>query len=201
MYPLHYNKNNLQLTFEDITTVKNHYDNEDGFNLGKHFYVLIKDSDSLLTPNFREVEFLTKCYDKTPHWLDMNLIIALQELRNKYKSPILVTSSFRNQECNNNTPGAATYSQHLFRNAVDFKFLSRSASLKYAKDIKNKKSMFQQLITCHEISGFGSYKNNSYFHIDTRDGADMYIYNNNRYNIWGFQDNASLASGSEYCSE
>lgn len=166
-----FNFDKLQL--DDICGARIIYKNKDNFiyNGIEYIHISNKDKNKSVSLNFKEHEFISKCgvYDGE-HFIAKNLINALQYIREVYKTPIQITSSYRDIKCNHNAGGAEN-SQHLFMNALDWKFIGKNANItqkKYFNDIVGKKSTLEILLGL-KIKGFGAYAYNSMLnHIDVR---------------------------------
>jgi len=83
--------------------------------------IIHRNSNEQLTPNFRELEFFTKCPDfkGQNHILDARLITAVQAVRNFMNVPVYITSTFRTKQCNAEC-GGSPGSWHLNGMALDF---------------------------------------------------------------------------------
>lgn len=171
----------LILSLDDIFGIRSRYDNRRSFSWGKHRYIWITPSEKSITRNFKEKEFFSECQIHEGHWIDSLLVVGLQEIREVYGSPIIITSSYRDFHCNR-ANGGASKSQHLYGNALDFKFSSWYSLQQYQTDILNNGCIFGAL-TSIGITGYGLY--DGFCHIDSRDNAWQYEYFGNEYNLWG----------------
>jgi len=126
--------------------------------------IIHRNSNEQLTPNFRELEFFTKCPDfkGQNHILDARLITAVQAVRNFMNVPVYITSTFRTKQCNAEC-GGSPGSWHLNGMALDFTTASCNSLI--IDDIKNCGKLFVLLHSCG-IKGFGLYP--GHIHIDTR---------------------------------
>lgn len=82
-------------------------------------YSKAKDGNSKLTQNFRVKEFA--CTDGSdPIFIDSELVVILQKVRNHFGKPVTITSAYRTPT-RNKSVGGTTYSQHLYGMAADIK--------------------------------------------------------------------------------
>jgi len=72
-------------------------------------------------PNFKPSEFKCNC-GCSPEVINMDcqLLFILQAVRNKYKTPVHITSGYRCQKYNDSLEGAVKESYHVKRKAADF---------------------------------------------------------------------------------
>jgi uncharacterized protein YcbK (DUF882 family) len=75
--------------------------------------------DIRLSEHFTQSEFTCKCGCGETK-VNMQLIIKLEELRERLKVPIIITSGYRCEK-HNREVGGVKHSQHLYGNAVDIK--------------------------------------------------------------------------------
>lgn len=179
------------LWIDDILGVRTVYQNAKGFTWGKqHFVFVKKENNQNASPNFKYDEYFTKCKDYTigGHFIDSNLFDALQLIRYEISAPIKILSSYRTHGCNVQAGGAAK-SQHLYCNAIDFKFLNRSGYEDYTRDITGKGCLFRSLIFMG-VSGFGGYATS--FHIDTRHYGSERFGDRFQYTTWGIFNHNNL---------
>lgn len=159
-----------------------------GFKLlfGLNDFTYIAGNDySNLTKNFTVNEFYTKCEVKASHFLHNDVIIAIQQIRDYYNTPIVVTSTYRHKECNT-IAGGSSKSQHLAGRALDFKFVDHAVHVDFLQDVLNKKSIYN-ILKNNRITAIGLY--DSHIHIDARPSDDSLI-------IW---DKTGAMSDSEGC--
>lgn len=191
-YTLMDNRNRYtELQIDDIVGIKLTYKDKSDFVYQNVTYTYIHTgSTAYQTINFKEREFLSKCAlpNGDGHYLSLQVLNAIQYIRAYYGCPIKILSSFRDIYCNR-AAGGATFSQHLFRNALDWKFVGPgavAAQRKYEFDINYKKLPLSTLLLLG-IEGFGSYPYGiGTNHIDSRkvDKFNRY-YNNKGYIVWG----------------
>ena len=82
-------------------------------------YSLSKEGYKQLTPNFRVREF--RCKDGSdPIFVDEELVALLQQIRQHFGKPMIITSGYRTP-AHNKACGGTAYSQHLYGRAADFK--------------------------------------------------------------------------------
>ena len=131
------------------------------------YIVINKDSDFQLKPNFKEFEFYSKCIDSpSSHNLDFQLPNAVQYLREKYNTPIRITSTFRTYSCNV-LAGGSSESYHLVGKAIDFQFTKNNKAIlkQIYSDFSSRGQVYEKLRELG-INGFGFY--NTFIHLDTR---------------------------------
>jgi uncharacterized protein YcbK (DUF882 family) len=114
-----------------------------------------KGKDTKITKNFSSSEFDCNCkYDDCRTTIiDVEHVEKLQELRDKWRKPIKITSAYRCAKHNADV-GGATKSRHVKGDATDIQ----------VKDL----TPDQVADDCEEFSGLGRY--NSFTHIDSRPG-------------------------------
>ena len=131
------------------------------------FIEINKGSDYQLKPNFKEFEFYSKCMDSPDkHYLDYNLPNAVLYLRDKYNTPIKITSTYRTTNCNI-LAGGSSKSYHLEGKAIDFQFTQNNKEIlkQIYSDFASRGEVYQNLKQLG-INGFGFY--NTFIHLDTR---------------------------------
>jgi len=116
-----------------------------------------------ITKNFRLEEFA--CTDGTPVPEELisnvkELAIDLQIIRDYFKKPIIINSSYRHESHNSNIGGSKT-SMHLLAKAVDFKIEGVSNNVIQEKVL--------ELMNNHTIKNGGLGRYNTFTHYDTRD--------------------------------
>ena len=162
-----------ELQIDDIAGARVNIGNFDNFIYEGITYTFIPNNKKNynVTDNFTKNELLSKCtYPKYEigHFLAKNTIDALQFIRTYYGVPIKINSSYRDINCNK-ISGGAKFSQHQFRNAIDWRFIGKKAQsteLKFINDIVNQKGPFRELLN-YKIRGFGTYPSGAN-HIDCR---------------------------------
>lgn len=91
--------------------------------------------DFRILPNFHLSELLTKDQSgKRFTRLDLNVLIVLQKIRDEFKSPVGVSSSYRSKKYNQSQNGA-TSSQHILGKALDIYPINRNI-LSFKETIK-----------------------------------------------------------------
>jgi len=126
---------------------------------------ICKNSNKQLALNFMESEFYSGSFNAPDcHYLDTNLIKAVQIIRNYYGVPVAINSTFRTVE-HNLSIGGASHSQHLTGHALDFTFSDKTYLDLYYNEIVNKGELYYRLKAIG-INGLGMY--DTFMHIDTR---------------------------------
>jgi hypothetical protein len=181
-----YSLKKKSLARDDAIGIRSQYGNLTSFELNGHNYIWINSDDpTRITPNFLRNEFFSKCQSGniTGHYLDSALVVCAQFLRDYYKQPIRIISTYRNPECNHHA-GGASRSQHLFHSAIDFKFVGNgwySVHKRYHSDIISRKPVMNALVS-RGIKGFGGYPSSN--HIDTRRSGTLF-FGSSRISTWG----------------
>lgn len=95
------------------------------------------DKNENLSKNFKVNEFLSP--DSNDLILDEMLITIAQNIRDKYKKPITITSGYRTQTYNDSLKGSIKNSEHVKGKAIDFivSGTNKTTVLNYAKTIPN----------------------------------------------------------------
>ena len=123
-------------------------------------YSLKKDGNKKLSTNFRVREFA--CKDGSdPVFIDSELVVVLQKVRNHFGKPVTITSAYRTPP-HNSKEGGATYSQHLYGKAADIK-VQGVAPVKVAEYAKT---------ILKNYGGIGIYS--TFTHIDTRENCSRW---------------------------
>ena len=82
-------------------------------------YSLAKDGGRRLSANFTVREFA--CLDGSdPVFVDSELVRVLQNIRDHFGEPVVITSAYRTA-AHNKAVGGAAYSQHLYGKAADIR--------------------------------------------------------------------------------
>lgn len=117
-------------------------------------YSKAKDGNKKVSKNFKVREFA--CTDGSdPIFIDYNLVVVLQKIRNHFGKAVTITSAYRTPSKNKSVGGTA-YSQHLYGRAADIKVsgVSPSKVAAYAETLLPKSG------------GIGTYS--TFTHIDVR---------------------------------
>lgn len=116
-------------------------------------YSLKKDGNKKLSTNFKVKEFA--CKDGSdPIFIDTELVMVLQKIRDHFGKPITITSAYRTPP-HNSREGGTTYSQHLYGKAADIKISGVTP-----------KKVADYAETLLDNGGIGIY--NTFTHIDVR---------------------------------
>ena len=175
------------LEIDDIFATKRRYGGDRVvFYQGTEYYY-IDESPTLISKNFKSNELYSNC-EVSEHLLSKRLVDALQYIRDVYDTPIVVTSTYRTEECNAEITGSSKTSQHIEFNAIDFKFVTRDAQTLFLTELQEKGCIFTQLLNMG-VRGFGGY--NSHFHIDTRESGGK-SFAGMSYASWGLLDPYNL---------
>lgn len=125
---------------------------------------ICKDSHTQVTANFSSQELYSQSYNAPDcHYLNDNVINALQYLRLRYNCPVKVTSTFRTSAANS-AAGGAKSSKHLTGNAIDFAFTKKSILRQAQKDMQGDE--LKNILAQFGVNGLGLYDN--FIHIDYR---------------------------------
>ena len=82
-------------------------------------YSLAKEGEKRLSKNFRVREFA--CRDRSdPVFVDSVLVEILQDIRDHFGAPVVITSGYRTA-AHNKAVGGAPYSQHCYGRAADIR--------------------------------------------------------------------------------
>lgn len=136
--------------------------------------VVYDDNTVYPVPNFSLAELYSRSPDAPQqHWIDDDVVNALQAIRDWCGVPIVVTSTYRTPE-HNGAVGGSMNSMHLEGRAIDFAFMEDNEEwiAELQRHIKYD-GVMKEVLLSHGIRGFGYYDN--FVHIDTRlvDGSDM----------------------------
>ncbi|HLS52421.1 MAG TPA: matrixin family metalloprotease [Tissierellaceae bacterium] len=173
------------LSLDDNFGARILYNNKKKFYFNQRAYIPIENNEDKISNNFLMKEFFSRCtsFDDDFHFLDENLVYAIQEIRNYYGQPIQIISSYRSYECNIEAGGALA-SKHKEAQALDFRFIgpkARETYHRFMEDITSQNCIFQLLLNIG-IGGFGAY--NTAFHIDTRN-TGLHSFFDRSYGLWG----------------
>ena len=117
-----------------------------------------------LSENFSRHEFECRCCGRLV--LDMDLVDALQELRDAAGGPIRVNSGYRCPEHNRKVGGSPT-SQHLVGKAADIVIEGYSVIQMFAMAIQIKRF--------HD-GGIGRYHAQNFIHVDVRGWRSRWVF-------------------------
>lgn len=95
------------------------------------------DKNENLSKNFKVYEFLSP--DSKELILSELLVSIIQNIRDKYKKAVVITSGYRTQAFNDSLKGGIKNSEHIKGKALDFQVsgINKNDVLKYAKTIPN----------------------------------------------------------------
>ena len=95
------------------------------------------DKNENLSKNFKVYEFLSP--DSKELILSELLVSIIQNIRDKYKKSVIITSGYRTQTFNDSLKGSIKNSEHVKGKALDFQVsgINKNDVLKYAKTIPN----------------------------------------------------------------
>lgn len=95
------------------------------------------DKNENLSKNFKVYEFLSP--DSKELILSELLVSIIQNIRDKYKKAVVITSGYRTQAFNDSLKGSIKNSEHIKGKALDFQVsgINKNDVLKYAKTIPN----------------------------------------------------------------
>ena len=132
-------------------------------------------SNRQITDNFTEAELYSKSADaSTSHYLDDDVIFALQIIRTNYNLPIRVTSTYRTPTANT-LVGGVKNSRHLISKAIDFQFIgNNNDNIQRLQADWNARGELYNSLRAIGINAIGFYTN--FVHIDTRENEkDVFI--------------------------
>ena len=138
----------------------------------REFFPVRKNSKTKITKNFKEGEFHSKSKRVDGHYLFSQIPIVVQITRDRYATPIKITSTLRDWVSNDKAGGSKT-STHLTGRAVDFKFESRDAHERFIFEIVNKTNLYHSLVA-YKVKGIGLY--DSHIHLDFREREEVLIW-------------------------
>jgi len=144
----------------------------------------IRNVNTLVTENFTEAELYSNAPDAPDaHFLDDNVIEALQYIRDLSGKPIRVTSTYRTPTYNTLIGGSST-SQHLVGRAIDFHWLQDNdvELQRFKAEFLKTDSQLRQNLFDMGVRGIGFYE--TFLHIDTRPTDE--------WSTWG-DDNSMIA--------
>lgn len=130
-----------KLLVENKTEVKNQFKTGDikltYTRLNGKVETFMIDKNENLSKNFKVYEFLSP--DSKELILSELLVSIIQNIRDKYKKAVVITSAYRTQAFNDSLKGSIKTSLHIKGKALDFKVsgINKNDVLKYAKTIPN----------------------------------------------------------------
>ena len=182
-----FNFNHLQI--DDVAGARINYKRYERFVFEGQTYIYIDGtSNKNVTKNFTNKELVSHCSGNNGHFLALNAISSVQYIRGYYECPIKILSSYRSLSCNK-AAGGATLSQHIFRTAIDWKFVGKNAAKtqnRFESDINNRKLPLYALLMTG-ARGLGTYPYGyGTNHIDSRNSISWNrYYNGIGYMVWG----------------
>ncbi len=127
--------------------------------------MIITNSKKKASKDFTMAEWYSRSPDAPPsHEMDDKLIAALQYIRDKYNSPVVITSTYRTRQANADIGGKSN-SMHLHGIAVDFYLQDKDHMTDFVDSLRSKGAWYHDLRDMG-IAGIGIY--NTFVHIDTR---------------------------------
>lgn len=130
-----------KLLVENKTEVKNQFKTGDikltYTRLNGKVETFMIDKNENLSKNFKVYEFLSP--DSKELILSELLVSIIQNIRDKYKKAVVITSGYRTQAFNDSLKGSIKNSEHIKGKALDFQVsgINKNDVLKYAKTIPN----------------------------------------------------------------
>ena len=121
-----------------------------------------------LTKNFSKKELECKCGCGKCD-MDLELLDALQALRDRLGFPLSITSGFRCEE-HNKKVGGARASKHLKGQAVDISIMTPP----FRNNQHNLKALLKEALKDDRINGIGVA--NSFLHLDIREEPALWSY-------------------------
>lgn len=181
------------IRIDDVQGARINYRKFENFDFEGNRYTFIdaKNKSKKASKNFTNGELLSHCrYLNYPngHFVSVYTISGLQYLREYYGVPIKILSSYRDKACNDAAQGAE-FSQHLYVNALDWKFIGPKAAATqklFVRDIRLQSIVLQTLIEMG-CRSFGTYPYGyGTNHIDSREVIKGNSRIRNReYIVWG----------------
>lgn len=132
----------------------------------------IRDVNTPVTANFTQAELYTTVPNgPESHYLDDNVIIALQYIRDLSSNPIRVTSTYRTPAYNA-LIGGVSNSQHIQGRAIDFQWIDNNYEelVRFKSEFLKPNSELKQNLYDIGLRGLGFYE--TFLHIDTRPQED-----------------------------
>lgn len=144
------------------------------------------DNTTQVTANFKTNEFYSKSFNAPKlHYLNDNLPLLAQIVRDFFNVPVTINSSFRTPE-HNLAIGGATNSQHTKGNAIDITFAHKD-KLKlienFNAEVRKGGSLLKKLRS-NGLTGLGLY--NSFIHLDCRPDGGKHRDEFGSYAFWDY---------------
>ena len=118
-------------------------------------FSLTKEGNKAVSKNFKVREF--KCKGTDEVYIDHELLVFLQQIRNHYGKPLHITSAYRTAK-HNKAVGGKNNSQHLKGKGCDF----------YIEGIDTLELYYYCDLLIGDNGGVGYYPDKHIVHIDTR---------------------------------
>lgn len=145
------------MTYKELESFLQENSKENGYTIQNGFIHFSKTSKQQFNPipNFTLSELMTKNLLQSETILSIKLLHELHNIRQTYKEPIYINSSYRSKSYNLTIPGSASGSFHIKGMALDL-------------SSKNTLDLQQHIINLYpNIYGIGLY--NTFTHFDIRD--------------------------------